>query len=294
MNQLVAKVRSFHRTVAEEMGAVNDHFLGRRRPMGESRVLWEIGRAGIEIRALRTRLGLDSGYATRVLQSLARDGLVRVQVSPRDRRIRRVTLTARGLDERHELDRRSNVLAERILRPLSEQQRAALVAAMEKVEQLLRPSMVRFAVEPPNTRDARWCIDRSCAELNARFDRGFDRALSISADAHELSPPAGVLILARLRDQPVGCGALKFHDGAPAELKRMWIAPAARGLGLGGRLLHELERQARRAKVRVIRLETNRALREAIALYRREGYTEVTRFNDEPYAHHWFEKRLRR
>jgi ribosomal protein S18 acetylase RimI-like enzyme len=73
----------------------------------------------------------------------------------------------------------------------------------------------------------------------------------------------------------------------------MWIAPEARGLGLGARLLQELERQARDAGVRVLRLETNRALREAIALYRQSGYVEVDRFNDEPYAHHWFEKRLR-
>ena len=81
--------------------------------------------------------------------------------------------------------------------------------------------------------------------------------------------------------------------GAPAELKRMWVAPEYRGLGLGRRLLLELERHARRAGARAVRLETNRALKEAIQLYRRSGYREVTAFNDEPYAHHWFEKRLR-
>ena len=101
-----------------------------------------------------------------------------------------------------------------------------------------------------------------------------------------------MLIFAWLRDRPIGCGALKFHGDAPAELKRMWIAPAARGLGLGARLLAELEQHAREAGVRIVRLETNRVLREAIALYRRAGYVEVERFNEERYAHHWFEKRL--
>ena len=72
----------------------------------------------------------------------------------------------------------------------------------------------------------------------------------------------------------------------------MWIAPAARGLGVGRRLLGELERYAREAGATVIRLETNRALSEAIVLYRRAGYVEVDAFNDEPYAHHWFEKHL--
>jgi len=122
--------------------------------------------------------------------------------------------------------------------------------------------------------------------------RGFNPALSISADAHDLTPPAGALFIARLRGQPVGCGALKLHRNAPAELKRMWIAPAARGLGLGRRLLLELEQHAGEAGVSVVRLETNRALDEAIALYRRSGYVEVEAFNSEPYAHHWFEKRL--
>src|SRR5581483_6044830 len=90
----------------------------------------------------------------------------------------------------------------------------------------------------------------------------------------------------------VGCGALKFHGRAPTELKRMWVAPSARGLGLGRRLLTELERLAAEHGVRVLRLETNRNLTEAIALYRSAGYREVDAFNDEPYAHHWFEKRL--
>jgi DNA-binding MarR family transcriptional regulator/GNAT superfamily N-acetyltransferase len=288
----IERVRSFNRAVTESIGAVGDRFLGRRRPLGESRLLWEIGQDGREIRSLRAQLGLDSGYVSRVLQSLARQGLVRVQVSRVDRRVRRACLTRKGRAERAELDRRSDALATRILEPLSDQQRATLVDAMTKVEQLLRASTVRFAIEDPSTEDARWCFDQYFAELHARFDGGFNPALSISADARELVRPAGVLVIARLREQPVGCGALKFHGRAPAELKRMWIAQSARGLGLGARLLLELEHHAREVRVPVVRLETNRALHEAIALYRRSGYVEVDRSNDEPYAHHWFEKHL--
>jgi GNAT superfamily N-acetyltransferase len=102
----------------------------------------------------------------------------------------------------------------------------------------------------------------------------------------------GLLLIARLHGRPIGCGALKFHQRRPAELKRMWIAPAARGLGVGRRLLGELERTAGEAGVVVLRLETNRALSEVIALYKRSGYVEVKAFNAEPYAHHWFEKTL--
>jgi DNA-binding MarR family transcriptional regulator len=290
----IQRVRSFNRLVTESVGALDDRFLGRGRPIGESRLLWEIGEDGAELRALRARLGLDSGYVSRVLQSLAKQGFVRLRISRTDRRVRYASLTIKGRTERAELDRRSDALAERLLQPLTDRQRAALVDAMANVERLLRATMVRFAVEDPTSVDARWCFEQYFAELDARFDGGFDPALTISADARELTPPAGLLVVARLRDQPIGCGALKFHGSAPAELKRMWMAPSARGLGLGARLLDELEQHARAAGVRVVRLETNRALREAIVLYRSSGYVEVDRFNDEPYAHHWFEKHLSR
>jgi DNA-binding MarR family transcriptional regulator/GNAT superfamily N-acetyltransferase len=289
----VEQVRVFNRTVAERIDALSDRFLGRDRPMAESRLLWEIGPDGAEVRDLRTRLGLDSGYASRLLRSLERQWMVKVVASPDDARVRFVRLTEAGLAERAELDRRADEVAWSFLEPLSEGQRARLVTAATEVERLLRASMVSTAVEDPSTPDAQWCIGQYFAELNARFEYGFDPTNSIPADPEELVPPAGLLLIARLRGRPIGCGALKFHGRSPVELKRMWVAPEARGLGLGRRLLEELERRAREGGARTVRLETNRTLTEAIALYRSSGYREVSPFNDEPYAHHWFEKRLR-
>src|SRR6516164_3507886 len=288
----VQQVRSFNRIVAERIGALDDRFLKRDRPIGEARLLWEIGSQGAEVRELRSRLGIDSGYFSRVLRSLEKQKLIRTRVVPEDRRLRRIFLTKTGLAERAELERRSDELATNILESLSDQQRSVLTAAMRQVEQLLRASMITFGIEPPTTPDARWCFDQFVAELNSRFDGGFDPGLSISADPQELTLPMGLLLLARLHGRLIGCGALKFHQRMPAELKRMWIAPTARGLGAGRRLLGELERTAREAGVVVLRLETNRALSEAIALYKRSGYVEVKAFNAEPYAHHWFEKTL--
>ena len=290
----IHQVRSFNRIVAERIGALNDRFLGRARPMGEARLLWEIGPNGAEIRELRRRLGLDSGYVSRVLRSLEKQGLVSVHPQREDRRVRRARLTGPGLAEHAELDQRSNALAQSILEPLSERHRTVLTAAMTQIERLLEASMVRISIEDPTTADARWCISQYFAELDARFETGFKPELSISADANELTPPAGALLIARLRERPVGCGAVKIHRSKVTELKRMWIAPAARGLGLGRRLLVELEQYARAQGAAVVRLETNRTLSEAIALYRQSGYVEVDAFNDEPYADHWFEKRLRR
>lgn len=290
----VKTIRSFNRTVAQRVGALTDSFLGRDRPMGESRVLWEIGRDGAELRELRSRLGLDSGYATRVFQALQEQRLVTLERSADDARVRRVRLTKRGVAERAELDRRADAVAHGFLEPLNDRQRARLVAAMHEVERLLTASMVEIAVEDPRSTDARWCIGQYFAELDRRFERGYDPSRGITADPEELVPPAGELMIARLRGRPVGCGALKFHDRKPAELKRMWVAPETRGLGLGRRLLRELEDDAAAAGASVIHLETNRALKEAIALYRSSGYREVAPFNSEPYAHHWFEKRIRR
>ncbi len=294
----VAQVRSFNRTVTERVGALNDHFLGRDHPLGEARLLWEIGiegdggSEGVEIRELRSRLALDSAYLSRLLRSLERQGFVLVEASPRDRRVRRVRLSEAGRAERAELDRRAEGFAHSLLAPLSERQQARLAAAMAEVERLLLASTVAIAIADPRSASARWCLEQYVAELNERFDAGWDPARSISAHPHELTPPAGLFLVARLRQEPVGCGALKFHADAPSELKRMWVAPRVRGLGVGRRLLGELERHAKEAGVSVLRLETNRTLTEAIELYRGAGYEEVAAFNAEPYAHHWFEKRL--
>jgi ribosomal protein S18 acetylase RimI-like enzyme len=107
-----------------------------------------------------------------------------------------------------------------------------------------------------------------------------------------MRPPNGTFVVATLYQEPVGCGALKFHTGQVAEVKRVWVSSTVRGLGLGRRLLLDLERRAREHPSRTIRLDTNATLTEAIAIYRAAGYQEVAAFNEEPYADHWFEKRL--
>ena len=288
----IEQVRSFNRTMTERIGVLNDHYLGRNHPLGEARLLWEIGAEGTSVRELRRRLSLDSAYVSRLLRSLEKQGMLSVSASEADGRVRLVQLTEAGLRERAEFDRRSDAFARSLLEPLSEHQRTKLIAAMAQVERLLIASMVEITAADPAGQDARWCFTQYFTELGQRFEAGFDPALSISADAHELTPPAGLLLVARLREEPVGCGALKFHENGVGELKRMWVAPRARGLGLGRRLLLALEQEAGEAGMTVLHLETNRALTEAIELYRRSGYQEVAAFNDEPYAHHWFEKRL--
>ncbi len=288
----VHQVRSFNRLVTERVGALEDRYLSLGRPLGEARVLWEIGRGGREVRQLRARLGFDSGYLSRLLRSLEAAGLVAVGRSEDDKRVRTARLTPAGLVERELLEQRSNELANSFLEFLSEPRRERLVAAMAEVERLLTAGLVEIRALDPAKRDAQLCLREYFAELGRRFEAGFEHAVSISATPDQLRPPAGVFLVATLRAEPIGCGALKFHGDEPAEVKRMWVAESARGLGIGRRLLGELESRAAANGVSVLRLETNRTLTEAIGLYRSAGYREVEAFNDEPYAHHWFEKRL--
>jgi DNA-binding MarR family transcriptional regulator/GNAT superfamily N-acetyltransferase len=293
MDDQVAQVRRFNRVLTQRVGALAEAYLGRSRPLGASRVLWEIGRDGADVRALRDRLDLDSGYLSRLLRRLETERLVVVEPDPGDRRARVVRLTDAGSAETDELNRRSDDLASCMLAPLSDGQRTALVEAMATVERLLTAGLVQILVEDPTSDAARFCLGSYFAELNERFPTGFDPELSISATAEELVEPAGLLLVARLWGEPVGCGALKLHGRAPAEVKRMWVSAHARGLGVGRRILEALERQARERGARTVRLETNRSLGEAIGLYRSAGYAEVRAFNTEPYADHWFSKRLR-
>lgn len=192
----------------------------RGRPLGQARLLYEVGPEGIDVRALRERLKLDSGYLSRLLRSLEAQGLVQTDVEASDGRVRRVVLTPKGVAERATYNALSNDLAWSFLEPLDSAQRDRLVRAMAEVERLLRTGAVDLRAESPDSIAAQWC------------------------------------------------------------------------LGIARRVLRWLETKAREAGLTRLRLETNRTLTEAQVLYRAEGYQEVEPFNAEPYAHHWFEKRL--
>ena len=288
----IARIRRFNRLVTQRAGALQDHFLGRDRPLGESRVLFEIGAEGADLRDLRSRLGLDSGYLSRLVQSLASAGLVRLRSGPEDERVRRAHVTPAGLAEVEEMNRRSDQAAEAILAPLTESQRERLVAAMVEVHRLLQAAGARIERADPASHTARWCVSQYFAELANRFEEGFDPGQSISADDTELRPPLGAFLVASVDGEPVACGAVKSISPGVGSLKRMWVAGSVRGLGFVRRMLVALESQARELGLTTLRLETNRALVEAIRLYRSSGYVEVAPFNTDPYADHWFEKHL--
>ncbi|MDH5823679.1 helix-turn-helix domain-containing GNAT family N-acetyltransferase [Luteimonas sp. RD2P54] len=291
----IRRVRSFNRAVTRRIGVLSDSYLGGGRPLAEARLLFEIGRAGAEVRELRTRLSLDSAYLSRLLRSLEAQGLVESSTSSRDRRVRRATLTRKGLREVDGLERRSQAFAASMLAPLGRAQRERLVAAMSELERLLRASAVEIAPADPAGADARTCLEAYYRELDERFERGFAPDRGTPPAPAELVPPRGLFLVARLDGVPIGCGGLRTLERGTGEIKRMWVAPAARGLGVAQRILEALEAHAAATGLGTLRLDTNQALREAQGMYLRNGYREIPRYNDNPHAHHWFEKRgLRR
>jgi DNA-binding MarR family transcriptional regulator len=285
-------VRRFNRLVTQRVGALTDRYLAQQLSLGEARVLWEIGYEGCEVRSLRARLGLDPAYLSRVVRSLEERRLVRITPAARDRRIRFAELTKRGIAERARLDERSDELASSMLAGLAPEDRAPLIEAMRTVARLLAKGAIEVRAVDPRIEDARFCIESYFAELSRRSNGGFDRGAAISAEPHELVPPQGNLLIAYRGAEPVGCGAVKYHPGEPCEIKRMWVAESARGAGIGRWLLERLETLAIQNGATVAHIETNATLVEAISLYKDAGYVEVPRFNDEPFADHWFEKQL--
>jgi DNA-binding MarR family transcriptional regulator/GNAT superfamily N-acetyltransferase len=285
-------VRRFNRLITQRVGALEVDYLRRGLPLAEARLIFEISADGADVRALRSKLKLDSGYLSRLLQSLKTQGLIAVAKGDGDARRRRVSLTRKGGAERTAYDRLSDDLAASMLEPLNASEQTRLLAAMGEVERLIRAASIAVGAEPPDSADARVCLTAYFQELAARFESGFDANADQSAPIEDMAPPSGLFVIARLDGDAVGCGGFKRVGEATAEIKRVWTAPSARGLGVARRMLRTLETAAHEAGVKTLRLDTNRALIEAHALYRSQGYREIARFNDNPYADHWFEKRL--
>ncbi len=127
-------------------------------------------------------------------------------------------------------------------------------------------------------------------ELDQTFPTGFDPGDTLTADAAQFDPPSGEFVVIRVDDDVAGCGGVYSLEPGVAEIKRMWVAPTWRGLGLASRLLGDLEQRAARLGNRTVRLDTNATLTTAIAMYERAGYRTIERYNDNPFAQRWFEK----
>lgn len=288
----VSALRTFNRSFTQRIGVLDDSFLQSGRPLAEARLLFEIGTDGASILELRHRLGLDSGYLSRLLRELERDRLVTAVPDPDDARRRLVRLTASGRSAWTELDRRSDELATGLLEPLSDDQRRRLDEALRSADRLLRVATLTFDVIDPRSDDALEAMAAYFAELAVRFTDGFDPGDTLTADAPAMRAPTGSFLVARSDGSVAACGGVQRHDDTTGEIKRMWVHPDWRGAGVGRRMLTHLETRVAALGYTNVVLDTNDSLTEAITMYQRAGYRPIERYNDNPYAKCWFAKSL--
>jgi DNA-binding MarR family transcriptional regulator/ribosomal protein S18 acetylase RimI-like enzyme len=286
----ISRVRRFNRAVTSEVGALDTSFLGRGRPLGAARVLNAIGHGRIDVAELRDYLGLDSGLMSRLLRSLEDEGLIETIPHPEDARRRIAKLTRAGRHEFNAYETISNSQAEALLARHNKPE--ALLAAMDMIASALGCSRIAVEEVDPRGEAARYCLRKYYSELSCRFKGGFDVSLSRDPDAADMISPRGAFFVATSDGLPLGCVGLKGTGSDLAEIKRLWVAPSARGLGLGRRLIDAAESAAQKLTVKILRLDTNSALAEALQLYRSTGWTEIDRFNDDPYPDLFFEKHL--
>lgn len=258
--------------------------------MGAARVLNAIGIGYDKVSDLRAFLKLDTGLLSRLLRGLEDEGLVETRPNPNDRRGRIASLTARGQEEFDTYETLSNERAANILKRHKSARR--LLEAMDVVTITLSREDIVFEEVAYSSDIARQCMNAFAAELSERLNLDFDLKKSGDPELSQMQPPIGTFVVARLGDMPVGCVGVKGSGGTLAEIKRMWILPAARGLGLATRLMTTAETAARTLGIDTLRLDTNTTLFEAVSLYKSMGWTEIDRFNDDPYPDIFFEKSL--
>lgn len=149
----------------------------------------------------------------------------------------------------------------------------------------------KFRDEPLDSPASRGLLAAFEAEIAGLYP-GWSPISGPSATPEEFGPPSGLFLVAYEAAEPIACGGFKRLHASDAEVKRMFVAPASRGAGVGGVLLDALEARARDVGYERIRLDTGDAQPEALRLYRSHGYVEIEDYNANPFASHWFEKQL--
>lgn len=287
----IARLRRFNRAVTREVGALDHSYLGRGRPLGAARVLQLVTEAGTDVALIRDQLALDSGLMSRLLRSLEEEGLVTTASDPADRRRRIARLTPKGAFENAAYRDIGHTAAQATLTRAGGQS-AALLQAMDLIATQLLHDVTEIVDADPDTAEAQTCLAAYYRLLvDAIPDLSADKLPLPLPDADAYRPPQGAFLLALSDGMPVGCVSLRPLADGEAEVKRLWVHPDARGQGLARRLMAALESRARTLGYHRLKLDSNSALTDAIALYRRMGWADCAPYTSFP-ADVWMTKPL--
>ena len=291
MLDAIARLRRFNRAVTREVGALDDSYLGRGRPLGAARVLQLISAQGTDVAAIRAKLALDSGLLSRLLRALEAEHLIRLVTDPADRRRRTAHLTPAGEAEMQAYNAIGYARAAETLSRAGNRQQA-LIDAMD----LIATSLLRDQLD---IRDADATDPAAIACLDAYYQLLIQKIPSLTRDMLTLPlsdpeayrPPHGAFVIAWSDDLPVGTVSLRALDKTTVEVKRLWVDRSARGQGLARRLMQAIESRARSLGYSHLKLDTNAALTEALSLYRSDGWSDIPAYTSFP-ATHWLGKTL--
>jgi DNA-binding MarR family transcriptional regulator/N-acetylglutamate synthase-like GNAT family acetyltransferase len=289
----VAAVRAFNRFYTGRLGILGEGFLRTPHSLTEARVLYELGRRDVvEVAELRRELEIDAGYLSRLLSRLEEQALVTRERSEEDGRRQRVRLTEHGAATFAELDRRSAAEIGELLDGLGEDRQRRLVAAMRAIAGLLDDDPradAAVVLRAPHPGDYGWIVHRHGSQYADEYgwDETFEALVArIVADyAEHHDPKREAAWIAEVDGKPVGCVLCVRKDDATAQLRLLLVDPRARGRGIGGRLIDECLRFARRAGYEQIVLWTNDVLHDARRLYERAGFELVDSGEHHAFGH---------
>ena len=283
-----AAVRRFNRFYTRRIGVLQERLADTRFSLAESRLLWEFAHRDKTTGAeLARELGLDPGYLSRLLQRLKQGKLIRTERSSEDARHLHLSLTAAGKRAFAPLDHKSEADVAALLAPLEESAQRTLLAAMATIEALLgdsRRESSPWLLRAPRNGDIGWVVERHgalyaeeygwdmrfealVARITADFVDHFDARREACWIAERDGVNVGCVFLVQARDDTSGAAIEKT-----AQLRMLIVEPAARGLGIGARLVAECERFARAQGYRRIVLWTNSVLSAARGIYAKAGY----------------------
>ena len=289
-DQRVAAVRRFNRFYTRQIGVLNERLLASRFSLTEARVLYELAhREQPTAAALGKELGLDAGYLSRLLNRFARRGLIRRETSRADGRRSLLSLSAKGRQTQGRLDRLASVEIDALIRELGPGEHRRLVTAMETIEEVLDRGRTRstapYVLRPPRPGDFGWIVHRHGALYAQEYgwDERFEALVAgvVAGFVEHFDATRERCWIAEHDGEIVGSVFLVKASARVAKLRLLYVEPAARGLGIGKRLVEECVAFARQSRYRTITLWTQRNLAAARHIYDRAGFTLV---HEEPHA----------
>lgn len=282
----VAEVRAFNRLYTRVIGVLGEGHLGSPYSLSEARVLYELAHEtrdeSVEVTELRKQLGLDAGYASRLLTKLAERGLITRQRSAEDARRQVIRLTEAGRAEQKVLEERTVTQIAALLEPLGEEEQRRLLSSMRTISRLVdgrRPDGT-LVLRPPRPGDLGWVVQRH-ADIYAReygwgtsFEALVVRVVADYAEGHD--PAREAAWIAELDGERVGCVlCVRGSDEMTAKLRLLLVEPTARGHGVGRLLVSECLEFARTHGYTAMELWTHDVLTAARNIYRRAGFELV-------------------